>query len=441
MSHEYINEITLLYVEDDEMIREVLVRRLERKVKKLIVACNGEEGLELFNSEQPDMILTDVTMPIMNGIEMSKAIRTSNHEIPIIIVSAHGDSKYLLEAIDCGVTSYLLKPIDKNKLYMMLEEQAKTICLKKVNEEQQRQIERQNSMLQHILDAQKSISMVTDFKAVLFANKAFLDYFNVDSADTFSKTYESVLDIFQPMEEYINKKVIDNYVTLNPQALGKAFYDFVEQTDETQRLVLMLDKALTPGSFYLSISKIEDKGIYLITLTDITKMTIEKVHTQKKAYTDKLTGLYNRNKLVEFFEMEAQRSKRYNHALCIAILDIDHFKSFNDTHGHLIGDEVLIMIANSLSDNIRNTDFVARWGGEEFVIIFVETQLDNAINSAQMLRSKIESLHHKTAGKVTASFGVTQYKDNETLESLFERADKALYQAKENGRNQVVAFE
>ena len=121
----------------------------------------------------------------------------------------------------------------------------------------------------------------------------------------------------------------------------------------------------------------------------------------------------------------------------MAVLDIDNFKIFNDTYGHLKGDEILIMIGNSLNPQLRITDIFARWGGEEFVILFIETKLENAIQCSNNIRKNIENLENDLDTKVTVSFGVSEYKDNDTLESLFARCDKALYSAKEKGRNRV----
>lgn len=107
------------------------------------------------------------------------------------------------------------------------------------------------------------------------------------------------------------------------------------------------------------------------------------------------------------------------------------------TYGHLIGDEVLVMIAKSVNSNLRTTDTFARWGGEEFVILFKETSAEVAKMVAENLKDEIEKLHHATAKGITASFGVTQYIEGDTLESIFKRCDDALYRAKENGRNRV----
>ena len=139
----------------------------------------------------------------------------------------------------------------------------------------------------------------------------------------------------------------------------------------------------------------------------------------------------------ELFENELERVKRYNVPLSISILDIDRFKSFNDKFGHSIGDEVLISMAQTVNNNIRANDIFARWGGEEFIIMFINTPLEKAKKVAEFLKDKIEENKHPTAGKITASFGVTQYKDGDNLDIMFRRCDEALYKAKANGRNRV----
>lgn len=156
-----------------------------------------------------------------------------------------------------------------------------------------------------------------------------------------------------------------------------------------------------------------------------------------KAYIDNLTGAFNRYKFEEIFNYEVHQFKRYKNQFCIAMIDIDHFKNFNDTYGHLIGDEVLIMLANESKKSLRLTDTFARWGGEEFLVLFSDTSLENSIISANKLRNKISSLEHKIAGHITASFGVSLIRETDTLQSVLKRCDDALYRAKSNGRNRV----
>ena len=156
------------------------------------------------------------------------------------------------------------------------------------------------------------------------------------------------------------------------------------------------------------------------------------------AYTDKLTGLYNRTKLDELFELEIEKCKRFNHSLIIAILDIDYFKKVNDIYGHQVGDTVLAEISMLLQQNVRTTDHIGRWGGEEFVIICTETDKANSLYFIEKLRAKIASYDFTTVGTKTASFGVAQFQKNDTIKTIIKRADDALYTAKEIGRNRVV---
>ncbi len=161
------------------------------------------------------------------------------------------------------------------------------------------------------------------------------------------------------------------------------------------------------------------------------------VKLTNKAYIDNLTGSYNRYKFEEVFTYEFEQFKRYKHTFCIAMIDIDHFKNFNDTYGHLIGDEVLIMLADESKKTLRTTDTFARWGGEEFLILFKETSLNDAIIGSNKVRENISLLEHKVAGNITASFGVSEILENDTLEGILKRCDDALYSAKDNGRNRV----
>jgi two-component system, cell cycle response regulator len=438
MSNTFTKEINLLYVEDELSVRELLSKRLEKIVKNLYVAQNGQEGYEKYLEFKPDMILTDISMPKLNGIEMTKKIRELDNQIPIIIVSAHSDSSFLLNAIEYGITGYLIKPIDKLKLLNTLERNARNICLNKINIEQQEQIKEQQIILQNIINAEKNISFVTNFNDISFANNSFLEFFDVKSIDEFKIKFEKVEDIFLEYKDYLHKKIIDNYENIDNLTFAKMFFNKLNEIDDNKRIVLMKDKQLCEKSFYLTIALLEEeKKLFLINLTDITKMTMEKNSIEQKAYYDGLTRVFNRNKFDELFDMELSRVKRYKHSLSLAIIDIDHFKKVNDTFGHLVGDEVLIILANNFQSKLRKTDILARWGGEEFVILFIETQLDDAVKCSEMLRKDISELEHKIAGKITVSLGVTEYMQDDTSETLFKRCDDALFRAKENGRNRV----
>jgi len=155
--------------------------------------------------------------------------------------------------------------------------------------------------------------------------------------------------------------------------------------------------------------------------------------------SDHLTALPNRYFLHQAFQTELLRYKRYQHGFSIVMLDIDHFKRVNDSWGHAKGDEVIKRIANLLSDNVREQDIVGRWGGEEFLVLSPETDLQGAYALAEHLRKLIRENDFALDNiEVTASFGVTDYRDNEDIETSIQRADQALYQAKHSGRDKTV---
>lgn len=156
--------------------------------------------------------------------------------------------------------------------------------------------------------------------------------------------------------------------------------------------------------------------------------------------TDPLTQIANRKKFEAELVREKARADRYQHPLSLAIFDIDHFKAVNDTHGHHVGDEVLKSLAQLVADNIRDLDFFARWGGEEFVLIFPSISLEGACECTEKLRSLISQVEMAPGISITCSFGVTEYQAGDSIEKLFTWIDNALYMAKNTGRNRVEVF-
>lgn len=177
----------------------------------------------------------------------------------------------------------------------------------------------------------------------------------------------------------------------------------------------------------------------IATANQLLKETAQEL--EKISITDSLTNIFNRRYLDKTIEAELQRAKRYNHPLSCILIDIDYFKSVNDEFGHQSGDQVLETFALLLKNNIRNTDTLGRWGGEEFLIICPEIAIDNACHVAETLRVKIEAVDFIDIGNRTASFGVSEYRPGDTKEMLVSKADKALYTAKVNGRNRVEKME
>jgi diguanylate cyclase (GGDEF)-like protein len=426
-----VKDISILYVEDEEAIREGYGRALKRISDHVMFAENGKEGLELFKTYKPDIVISDIKMPVMDGIEMLQEIKAIDPDCSVIFTTAHNDSEYLLQALELHVDAYLQKPVEKNMLKAKIEQLSNLIFREQLANKQQKEIEAQRVILQNVLDHEQNLLVVTDFQSVLFANKSFLDIFGVKSVEEFNKMCLSFLNIFLPVPRYLHQGLLSE---------GESFYDLVTRSDDAKRIVTIVGTDAHPRAYQINISRIlhEDQESYLCSMTDITKMNIEKLSTEKKAYYDNLTGIFNRNKFNELFETELNRVKRYGNNTSIVILDIDHFKHFNDTYGHLVGDKVLKKMAETIEKRIRITDIVARWGGEEFVLLLPETPLQDAAILCETLRKAVSEIACTEAEQITASFGVAQIKSDDTMESVFKRADEALYEAKAAGRNRVV---
>lgn len=168
-----------------------------------------------------------------------------------------------------------------------------------------------------------------------------------------------------------------------------------------------------------------------------SELEAAKWAAEQLSQTDALTGLTNRMKLDRVLLAEVNRTKRYNRALSIILMDIDHFKMVNDKLGHQMGDKVLQGVAATLRDNVRKVDIVGRWGGEEFMVICPETHGDDAWMIAEKLRGKLESWDLTRECVATGSFGVAELGADEDDADLVRKADKALYEAKSKGRNRV----
>lgn len=176
----------------------------------------------------------------------------------------------------------------------------------------------------------------------------------------------------------------------------------------------------------------------------LTEMRYNLDEVRKASLQDPLTEIGNRKYFDNEIVRATKEAKESKEPLSFLMADIDHFKHFNDTHGHLIGDEVLRLVAKTLVENLKGRDIIARYGGEEFCIVLPKTSVKDAQRVADQLRSILSKKSvrrrrtNETLGTVTISIGVTQFKDNDDVETLISRADEALYDAKQTGRNKVV---
>lgn len=191
----------------------------------------------------------------------------------------------------------------------------------------------------------------------------------------------------------------------------------------------------------LTVSGIYDKENNFLGLLgvsrDITERKKMEDEIRRLTEIDRLTQIYNRLKLDSVIKSEMERSKRSNSHFSIILMDIDRFKMVNDHYGHIVGDEVLKEIASIIKSSIRKIDTPGRWGGEEFLIILPESNLEGALNLAEKLRKKIEKHKFSKVGNLTSSFGVAEFENGISENELLKRADDGMYEAKKTGRNKV----
>ena len=429
--------LTLLYAEDEAELLDSVSMVLKEFFKNVLLAKDGLEALEIFEqkSDEIDVVITDISMPRLNGIELIKRIREISNSIPIIITTAFSDSDYIFNAINLNVNNYVLKPIDLSNLLQgvvkAIEPYLLRVELEKLNRELFEKYREKNQELETIVNNMDNMVIVGNNKGIHTANKNFLDFINTKDLEDLNKKIDSICDIFEKE---------DNYFSFNED---KDCYEKLYETvnKKSDLLVQIKDKTGTNNVFKVGVSSYEYKGKhYIVSLTNITKLKEESNHLLYLATHDALTKIYNRNKLLENLNEEVMRVNRYDKNLSIIMLDIDFFKKINDTYGHDIGDEVLISLSVVIKESIRETDIFARWGGEEFMILLPETDLDSAYSLAEKLRKIIQEsrLCTKHELDVTCSFGVTLYDKNEPKDKFLKRVDEALYEAKRSGRNKVI---
>jgi len=299
------------------------------------------------------------------------------------------------------------------------------ITVKKILEEFNKQLEEEvlektqklkkyAKYLDTLFDINPNITYVINNNKLERANKAFLKFANVNSVDEFLHIHKCVCELFTRDSHHPQEK---HHISCNSAS------KITISKDEKNHLFI-----LSTQNF-----KIDDETRSLITLEDITEI-------QKLAVTDKLTNLYNRVKIDEEIVENYKYFKQYQEVFSLILIDIDFFKAVNDTHGHLVGDEVLKDFAKIIKDSVRMTDIVGRWGGEEFIVICPYTNSDGAYGVASTIKSAIKNHIFSRDLVLTFSAGVCDINECKNIDSIIQATDKALYSAKDNGRNLVERY-
>ena len=398
-----------ILIVDDEPINLERVAVTLNSLYELHFARSGKDALHYLSNKNVDLILLDINMKGIDGFEVAAQLQIQQHtkEIPIIYLTSDNSVETIERAFETKAADYISKPFRKKELLARVKNRIDTERLKRTNE--------------HLLN------IINDYVAYI---KTDLNGFITEISPFFC-------EMIQCQEQLIGKNINILKTGSTSQDVYKQLWHSIEQ-GETFSYEIENRNFAGGTNWYRTtiVPDINNNGKisgYVAFYVNID----EKVRYKHSALTDYLTGVNNRAKFESELSEEIYRSKRYDHPLSIILADIDHFKAVNDTYGHDTGDVVLKEFTNILRDNIRQSDILARWGGEEFIILCPNTDISGAISLAEILRVKVEEHIFSTVDKNTASFGVIQWSEDMDQKTLFLHVDKALYKAKEQGRNRV----
>lgn len=388
----------------------------------ILTATSGKEALNILLGHKVDLILLDVMMPELDGFDTAKLIlRNSNtQDIPIVFLTAKQDDETIRTAYEVGGVDYMNKPFNATELLKRIEFHLKL-------KEAEYLVTMEKKQIQSLINLQDNFVLLTDGVKALKVNSAIEEFFHTKSLEEFQKLYGCVCHTFIEEEGYYHLGLIKE---------GESWVaDVIERLKNEDVIVKIKSMSHKEHIFTIKAVNFQD-DLYILSFTDITYMSAQSREYEYDANHDSLTKIYNRNMFVREVKEKIKQSFFTNTHMSVCMLDIDHFKMINDTYGHLAGDDVLKQLTGLVKNNIRSNDIFARWGGEEFVLVF-ELTLDESMVKVEHIRQLIEKEAFGNIEQITCSFGLSEFRFGDTLNSLIERADKALYEAKESGRNKV----
>ncbi len=450
----------VLVVDDLEPNVKLLEAKLRAEYFDVVGAFSGREAVERAKADQPDIILLDVMMPGMDGFEACRILKTTPEtaHIPVVMVTALDQQQDRVAGLKAGADDFLTKPVEDVALFARVRSLTR---LKMMTDE-----------LRMRYATGKNLGVVADID--LDADdtqkpRLFLIDDQEDQADRIKSLLGEAYDVAvetDPEVALSRAKSGDfDLVIVNmsieatdPLRLCSSIRSFEEtrltpllaivRQGDTRKLVRALDIGVTD---YLSRPVDRNELTARVTTQLRRKRYIDRLRSTfeaslEMAVTDQLTGLYNRRYLASHLSAMFDRAFWTGRQLALMILDIDHFKRINDTHGHDIGDKVIQEISERIKGSVRGIDLACRYGGEEFLVAMPDTDRNFAGIVAERLRTEIEQ--HKVpinGGReeiaVTVSIGISSTEEgpkDDSAQKLIKRADEALYAAKSGGRNRVI---
>lgn len=415
---------TILCIDDIEtnlFIVQSVIEDMASDLYEVVLADSANKGLAILLKQKIDLVLMDIMMPDIDGIEATQMIRSNKKtkNIPVIFVTAKKDDETIDKCYEVGGEDYVNKPFNHVELLARISFH---LSLK----EKDKQLLEEKEYAQSILDLQENLILVTDGVANFTANKALLSFYGFKTMKELQSKYNCVCESFIEDDEYFS---IEN----NKDVDSTWVQEVIRLSEDEDVLVKIANGA---DEYIFNVNATYFKHQYIVTFTDITQVSQLALEYKHEASYDSLTQIYNRNMFHRLMDRKVAIAKTEKTSFVFMIFDIDFFKLVNDTHGHLVGDDILVTIVKIIKTHIRDNDVFARWGGEEFILAF-DVEMQKGLEIAENLRKYIETHTFDVAGNITCSFGVTNFSLNDTLDNIIKRADDALYQAKETGRNKV----
>lgn len=449
----------VLVVDDLAPNVKLLEAKLTAEYFDVLTAMDGPSALEMARRHAPDIVLLDVMMPGMDGFEVCRRIKQDPRiwHIPVVMVTALSDSADRVRGLEAGADDFLTKPVNDTALFARV----RSLVRLKMLTDEWRLREKTSGQLGVLSEDTAPTQVEVHGSNILIIEDNVVDAAKVN--DTLREiaarieiagSGKAAFDLIQKID--FDMVVIDLHLR-GEDALRLCSH--LRATDRTRHTPILI---LAEEDDIDRLAKGMDLGIndYIIKPLDRNEL-MARARTQIRrrrfqdrlrenyersltmALTDPLTGLYNRRYLMTHLDGMIERHQTSGKALTLLMFDIDFFKSINDSYGHPCGDAVLTELAQRVRNNVRGFDTVARFGGEEFVIVMPDTDMDVARMVTERLRRTIaERAFNVTESQpltVSISIGIANFEDGDDAFALLKRADDALYEAKRTGRNRVVA--
>jgi two-component system, cell cycle response regulator len=443
----------ILIVEDDSFFREVFTDLLKEDGYGVEVAASGEEALELIANREYQLVVTDLVMRDVSGLDILSAVKRLDPAVDVIMVTGHANVETAIYALKNGATDYLVKPINHDEFRHIVAQCMEQRRLLDENQELKGLLHlfQVSQTIANCLELDRIYQLLMDALAKEVGVGRGLGYFS----DAGHLTLHEVKGIEEANASLLGQAVISecdliddggNIATLKDFLPDDVDYDegvreamclYIRHKSALQGVIVLLND---PGQPF-------PRGVNRKNLTfllDQASLALDNAARYNFAkdllYIDELTGLYNYRYLDVVLERELKRSERYGSNLSVLFLDIDLFKMVNDLFGHLIGSRVLREVGMLLRKSVRDVDAVIRYGGDEYTIVLVETGLEGATVVAERIRRTVEA-HTFGRGdglaiKLTVSLGYSCSPDDaNTKADLLEMADQAMYRGKAGGKN------